>query len=385
MKRERMLFRLTTLALLIVFAAGCSEYGVYDLFESQPSGGSGANVDPDAIPDFPDDPWSTSDALYRRRIVIDNRGRSEALAGFPLMVRLDASRINYTQTDGADLRFYDAGGTTEVPYEIERWSASQGSIVWVKVPEIAADGWDYIWMYWGGGVATSFHDAAQVWSAYELVLHMGSNYDDSSPNGWAATPAGGDAPAFETGVAGQAIRLDPSGGAGYLDITEYPAGIGASAQSAYTVEVWMQGDAAPGDAGQSGPVMSQQVSIGWDHGTSRFRGRYHFKDGGGSWTAVPRAAALEPATWYYAAAVFDAGTARSYLDGVLDGKVTDGASTTSTTDYFRIGTDSEAATLFSGLVDEVRVELRARSADWIDAQHDAMIDAMLVFGEAESQ
>ncbi len=385
MKTARILFHLPALVTLVVLAAGCSEYGVYDVLQSQASDEATDVTDPDAIPDFPDDPWSTSDATYRRRIVIDNRDRSEALADFPLMIRLDDSRINYTQTDGSDLHFFDAGGTVELPYEVERWSSSQSSIVWVKVPEIAGGDWDYVWMYWGGGVRTSYRDAAQVWSDYELVLHMSSNFQDSSPNAWSATAAGGSAPTFEAGVAGQAIRLDPDGGDGYLDVAEYVTTVGSAPQSAYTVEVWTNGDAVPGDAGQSGPVMSQQMSIGWDHEGPAFRGRYHFKDGSGTWIDVPRAGALEAANWYYAAAVFDAGVARSYLDGVLDGKRTDAGATTSTTSYFRVGTDSEAATVFSGLVDEVRVQTKARSADWIAAQHQAMIDAMLVFGEAEAQ
>ena len=68
------------------------------------------------------------------KLLFDN-STSSNLQDFPVLVKLDSSRVDYSQTqdNGEDLRFYDADGTL-LSHEIETWNESGDSFVWVKVP-----------------------------------------------------------------------------------------------------------------------------------------------------------------------------------------------------------------------------------------------------------
>lgn len=337
------------------------------------------------LPTFPDDSWAVTSAVSRRRILIDNRGVAESFTGFPLMVRLDASRIDYGATDGTDLRFFDAGVSTELPYEIERWDESGESIVWVRVPEISANARDSIWIYWGGGAATSFHDSAAVWQEYELVMHLNGTLTDSSPNGRDGSAVG--SVRFEAGAVAEGVRVGDTSGTSFVDIPSWENDFDRTTLGAYTVEVWMRGDAAPELGSPNGPLMAQHhFNIGWDHNNAGYVGTYHFRHQTASWTPIP-ASPLEGGRWYYAAAVFDgsAGTATSLRDGAVD-SVRDGltGTTSDRVTYLRLGADGGAPSVFNGLVDEVRVAHVARTSSWIAAQHRSMQDAMIELGAVET-
>ncbi len=103
----------------------------------------------------------------RRKLTFDNSSQSQTLTGFPVLVVLDPSRIDYgvTQPGGADLRFADAAGTP-LPFEIESWNPGGVSTIWVKVPLISAGAADdYICMYYDNPAAgPSPLPASDVWS-----------------------------------------------------------------------------------------------------------------------------------------------------------------------------------------------------------------------------
>src|SRR5688572_6468348 len=53
--------------------------------------------------------WYNSSWAYRRKITFDNSAQAENLTNFPVLAKLDATRINYsnTQNSGQDIRFTD--------------------------------------------------------------------------------------------------------------------------------------------------------------------------------------------------------------------------------------------------------------------------------------
>lgn len=59
---------------------------------------------------------------YRKKITFDNSAQAENLVNFPVLVKLNSSRIDYSKTQdaGQDIRFTDSDGTTLLPYEIEK-------------------------------------------------------------------------------------------------------------------------------------------------------------------------------------------------------------------------------------------------------------------------
>ena len=113
-----------------------------------------------AYTDWWNEAWSS-----RRRLTFGNGAQAEDLAEFPVLVRLNSSRIDYgrVQNGGEDLRFIDADGS-ELSNEIERWDEGGESVVWVKVPQIdGLSNSDYIWMYYGNDSISDGQDVHGVW------------------------------------------------------------------------------------------------------------------------------------------------------------------------------------------------------------------------------
>ena len=156
---------------------------------------------------------------HRRELAIDNTAQAETLVDFPVLVRLDPTRIDYAgaQPQGQDLRFTDANGQL-LDHEIESWSPGGTSLVWVKVPSIpAASGAASIFMYYGNPAATDAQDPAGVWSGYAGVWHMGPSLADSTGNGNVGTDFGTSA---DAGYLGDARRFD---GASWIDAGNGPS------------------------------------------------------------------------------------------------------------------------------------------------------------------
>ena len=110
--------------------------------------------------------WWDINWLRRRQLTLDNASSAQALVDFPVLVRLDPSRIDYAAMapDGSDLRFVDADHSTLLDHEIEAWNPGGESIVWVRVPQIdAASANDFVWMYYGSPAAADLQNPAGVW------------------------------------------------------------------------------------------------------------------------------------------------------------------------------------------------------------------------------
>ena len=117
--------------------------------------------------------------------------RGEALVNFPLLVQLGTnipgfSYRQFAMPNGGDLRFADASGTREIPYEINQWNPGGVSTIWVQMPVLSSTN-DFIWAYWGnpalqGRPAYSTNGA--VWQpSFKTVYHLeqtGFPYLDST-------------------------------------------------------------------------------------------------------------------------------------------------------------------------------------------------------------
>ena len=121
---------------------------------------------------------------------------TSTLSGFPLLVRLSTARQPWFNpldcgANGADLRFALADGTL-LAHEIDTWSESGESVVWVNLPTLTAS--TEIKAYWGvkdSSLAPAV-TASDTWSDYIAVYHLGEGDKyayDSSANGYTATNA----------------------------------------------------------------------------------------------------------------------------------------------------------------------------------------------------
>lgn len=106
--------------------------------------------------------WLDKNAAERRSILLRNDTFS---AFFDAPVRL---QIQNAPTE--NMKFYTVSGE-EIPFEIESYDKNGTSIVWVKVPNIAAESATALWVYFGG--TKTKKNASDVWSNnYALVEHF---------------------------------------------------------------------------------------------------------------------------------------------------------------------------------------------------------------------
>ncbi len=129
------------------------------------------------------DPWWNGSWTKRTSLTFNNSGQTENLVNFPVLVKLDSSRIDYakTQNAGQDLRFVDADGTTVLDHEIEEWNESGTSYVWVEVPQIdGSSNTDYIILYYGNAGAADGQDVTGTWDNYIGVWHLHDDLLDST-------------------------------------------------------------------------------------------------------------------------------------------------------------------------------------------------------------
>ena len=122
---------------------------------------------------------------------------SRTAADVPVAVRLSTAieGFSYANLDATNPKIVfgrdDEVRLTEVyPHEIESWNTSGESIVWVKVPALAAG--TAFTMYYGG-TTDAGNDPAEVWTDYVGVWHMAEPSGavaDATGHNLTATPAG---------------------------------------------------------------------------------------------------------------------------------------------------------------------------------------------------
>ena len=151
--------------------------------------------------------------------------------GFPVLVRLNSSRINYADVKnaGADLKFTDASGETVYPHEVDTWNASGESLVWVRLPQL--DKGAKFRMYYGDATVTTSPSSTPVWQGYERVLHA-AEAKDSAKGGLTGLCEGGRS---VNGPVGLAYGQTAAGGKASIecDLSDHDS-------TQFTVSGWMR-------------------------------------------------------------------------------------------------------------------------------------------------
>ena len=344
----------------------------------------------DRIPD----PWTK-----RRKITIDNSAQAETLSNFPVMVRVDSTRIDYanTQDAGQDIQFRASDATTVLSHEIEKWNESGSSYVWVRVPSIAASSSSgYIWMYYGNTKASDGQSATAVWdSNFKGVWHMNATANDVTANGNNGTNAG--TVTTVSGIAGDARSLN---GTNYINMSGTSI---AANVSAITLSAWINKTGTPGGVGiacfsiNNGgtPTGTSRMALETT-GSTQLNGIGRAPDAAGSGSratttgsggAIPNAA-----TWYLVTAVynFSGQQLTFYVNGVLQtdnaGSLATWSATTDNTisASAAIGAFDDGTSGFPGIMDEVRFSNTVRSAAWLAADYKSMSDTFLSFSSEEA-
>ncbi|HEU5061272.1 MAG TPA: DUF2341 domain-containing protein [Kofleriaceae bacterium] len=348
-----------------------------------PDGGAGGG-DPDGAP--------VADLAFRRQLTFANGERGE-LTDFPLMVRLDPTRIEYdaVRADGGDIQFRDADGTP-LPHEIESWNPGETSVLWVRVPAIDGGSTDdHVFMYYGNPDVTVAPNAAALWADYRAVYHLDPQgvgaVEDSTAQGFDGTAVGADGAEGQIGRAYEFNGTDQ-----YLDLGADRSFISGVAGA--TAEAWV----APGAA------LTAQIALGIsingaDSSRLQFRVSLERVINAGARTADGGdlvqldGLALPELEWTWVVMAFDfAGDAITiYQNGEQAAAATAvgfaDATPDTTSNVATIGVDeNKTSNFWLGRIDEVRVAAGPPpSADRVSAQYASMTDVLVSYGPVEPQ
>jgi len=109
--------------------------------------------------------WFDTDWLWRKRVRVTNESNQTYTN---TAVKVPVTYEAAMQTNFSDLRFTTSDGVTEVPYWIERATASTDAQIWVTVPSLATSSQAVIHMYYGNAAATTTtSDGDAVFSAFD--------------------------------------------------------------------------------------------------------------------------------------------------------------------------------------------------------------------------
>jgi len=321
--------------------------------------------------------WWDSQWEKRVRLSFDNLDQSEDLINFPVMVRLDSNRLDYslTSAQGEDLRFVDADGTV-LGYEIESWNPGGNSIAWVQVPKIDANSdSDYIWLYYGNPATAAGQDPPAVWDAtFAGVWHFNGDLLDATANMNDGTNFGS---AATSGLFAGARSFD--GIASYIDAGNDPS---LEITGQLTLEAWVK----IVDPDQAGAPRVLSKKYNWnDLGYN-----LEYKPGDNNLTSVgsgpdwARADGVDLDTnWHYVGAAIDGATGAMYVDGIdltTDSSI---SPLVASAQPLNIGRRGNGGDYFQGSIDELRISKVARSADWMAAQYLSMTDTFITFAGSQ--
>lgn len=330
------------------------------------------------------DHWFDTAWLYRRRIHINNQNFG-ALTNFPVMVKLDSSRIDYSKTKsgGADLRFADLNGNL-LSYEIERWNTTGTSIVWVKIPSIGANSMtDAFMMYYGNSAASDAQDSNSVWSnGYAAVYHMeettGYAKDSTSNSNNVVSKS-----SISMNVSGKIAGGDQFTSTSSVERVNDAMSLDLT--SKFTIEAWVYQTSTNTNLGL---VTKQSSGSSTEYGLFLNNGKPMLALQGAS--VVEFTNTIPNNTWTYIAATYNTYSNDCQIYSSQGDKFKSNTSCTtnisSTSGVLRLGNNyNESSGAFQGTMDEIRISNVDRSSNWLKAQHQSMIDSYLVFASEQDQ
>lgn len=359
-----------------------------------PDASQGASAGPGSSPGTDDtgpvlDDWWDCGWAARRGLTLDVPATGEVLADVPVLVILDASRIDPSimADDGRDLRFVADDGVTVLPHELEQWSPEGLSWAWVRVPSLPP-GQTRLTLYYGNPAAEPL-DPTAVWSGYAGVWHMGFEFADATGNnepgqGMATTTDGQAGPAqrFVPPQDGVAVTVSPAldglfAAGGTASAMIRASGWGDNGQGL----VIGRADSPNGDGGWVLAVDGARQALRFVRGFTMNRRTWYTPDG-----------SLVLHAWHHVAVVYQDDPVADpaiYIDGVPQSLsaqgMTNGSPDPEQAPTLHIGgVPFTTADTFDGIVDETRLIPVPRSAAWMTVETAALRDELASYDAQQS-
>ena len=323
---------------------------------------------------------------YGKKITIDNTkvSGSTSLTDFPILISLtdndlrSTSNSGYVQnTNGYDITFKNATGTTVLSHEIEKYNPSTGELIaWVKVPSLSATTDTEINMYYGNPCISSDPSSSSTWNSdYIVDMHMDDNptgtISNSSQQNFNASSFGSmTSTDILTGKIGNGTDFDGSND-GFTMSDNNSLDLNTND---FTFSCWFKTDAVSNYQ----TIFNKKPSGGGVAGfgavyvnpTSQLT--FYFKgatgvQGGGTTTATVNAN-----SWYSFHLTCDVANdeVKIYLNGSLVSTISvDAGSTLANGHHQYFGSFNTSSHPFNGVLDEMRIALTDFSADWIATEY----------------
>ena len=312
--------------------------------------------------------WTHSRSFF---ILTDATGAnlppSTSESNFPLLLRFNGSNFPFAQavSDGRDIRFSTPAGIA-LPYEIEQWDSINGkAAVWVKIPTITGNARQEIVMFWGKAGVSSQSNGPAVFNStngYCAVMHLNGSVLDATGS---TSPVNGGATPAAALIGNTAMNLSTGDITTATNITNFPSGNNPTSTS----QIWLKARS----------ITNWSMPLAW--GNRNAYGWNTWQMQIGFWespTVLPSylkcrgPAVLAGATnlnanqWYHLVHTKSGGTARLYINGVLDATMTSGSNMAiNNPQALSLGMAGGDAD-----VDEARVSSVARSADWVKLEYE---------------
>lgn len=301
------------------------------------------------------DPWT-----YRRTLSVPAGRVAATLTDFPVLVDVtDPGLVGVARSDGGDIRFTAADGTTLLDHELVAYDDGSGAVrAWVELPSVAAGSATTFHLYAGAPNAPAQQDVHGTWSnGYLGVWHLVDDDPGADPVLTDSSPQDLDALA-DPGVASAAGAGIAVSGAGVAA----DVGPNLAPRAALTVSATVSAS-TPGTVLARGTGPDWALGLRLDGGTQRPIATART----GPTTVVASGGVATPGD--HIALRADGTTLETLVDGAVTASVaTDGVLAATAGADVTLGALPDGSDAFGGVIGEVRVSDVARSDAWLAAE-----------------
>lgn len=371
------------------------------------------------------DSLTMADFVYTNKLQIAGYTGTETLQNFPVLVRISTSLGDFQysrmrSTKGGDLAFFAADGT-RLASEVDTWTTSGTSLVWVKLPSMAQGTQFYMCYRLTDELAAldTMVDNPNPWGDYVGVWHLketggsGKTVYDSTTNALDGTTYAGSTVSAGAVGAGRVIATDNKHAYGIVvDVLSDPTkqALAESLGTDFHASFWMKANSGTlnygallcrrkGDLGYSWMIAFGGDSSPAIQTVDHLRVNSDNPNSANVFTEQPIGSYLKlndgvwkkvDVVWKYATNDNDPAV-DIYTNGIIAETITSARNPNpvrqedanigiggSTQDNPKDMGGTDKGRRFNGSMDEVRLHRNVVSADWVKAEYDTVNDGSFV-------